>query len=38
VLKKCIFVSVIVITLSFCNICVYYGNKGGKKGNLSHFL
>ena len=29
--KKCIFVSIIVITLSFCNFGVYYCNKGVKK-------
>jgi hypothetical protein len=29
--KKCIFVSIIVITLSFCNVSVYYCNKGAKK-------
>jgi hypothetical protein len=29
--KKCIFVSIIVISLSYCNVCVYFCNKGGKK-------
>ena len=36
--KKCIFISIIVITLSYCNVCVYFCNKGGKKNNFSFLV
>ncbi len=35
--KKYIYISVIVISLSFCNCFVYNCNNGVKKKNLSHF-